>query len=355
MICLTTSVGTRHVGSRMKCLTAAWTKKNQPLLCRSTSSTNHCNLKHSERLCHISLIGELRNCLCPPNNNNSTTFIRSYSTSTQQPTYSSKCLLGERDRFNAVMVDLTHEGNQQFIADNGYFGNILADSTSKWQKDGTIAIWIRVPIAHSRLIPVAASHGFSLHHTEGNHIYLSRWLLDCPSRLPAYANHQIGVSGFVLNEEKEEVLMIQDKHRIVRWKFPGGLSNFGEDIPDTVVREVWEETGIKTDFQSVLCFRQQHNMPWAFGISDIYVVCRLRPLNFDLNICKDELVDAKWTKVNELLKDPNHTHLTVRVARLIQHGLKYGFDSVDISMEELPSVYKNTTYKLFHKPLPPSL
>ena len=38
------------------------------------------------------------------------------------------------------------------------------------------------------------------------------------------------------------VLILQ----IVRWKFPGGLSNFGEDIPDTAVREVWEETGIKT-------------------------------------------------------------------------------------------------------------
>ena len=63
-------------------------------------------------------------------------------------------------------------------------------------------------------------------------------------------------------------------------------------------------------------------------------------------------MDAKWTKVDELLEDPNHTILTVRVAKLIQHGLNHGFDSVDIKMEELPSVYKNATYKLFHKPLP---
>ena len=33
---------------------------------------------------------------------------------------------------------------------------------------------------------------------------------------------------------------------MIRWKFPGGLSNFKEDIPDTAMREVEEETGIKT-------------------------------------------------------------------------------------------------------------
>ena len=93
-------------------------------------------------------------------------------------------------------------------------------------------------------------------------------------------------------------------------------------------------------------------MPYAFGISDIYVVCRLRPLNFDFNICTDELVEAKWMKVRELLESPDHTHLSVRVAKLVKHGLQHGFDTVDITMDELPSVYKNATYKLFHKPLP---
>ena len=36
------------------------------------------------------------------------------------------------------------------------------------------------------------------------------------------------------------------------WKIPGGHVEAGEFIGDAAVREVWEETGIKTKFVSIL-------------------------------------------------------------------------------------------------------
>lgn len=44
-------------------------------------------------------------------------------------------------------------------------------------------------------------------------------------------------------------------------RFPGGAANLSEDIADTAVREVYEETGIRSKFCSVIGFRQQHNYP----------------------------------------------------------------------------------------------
>jgi hypothetical protein len=39
------------------------------------------------------------------------------------------------------------------------------------------------------------------------------------------------------------------------------------------MREVWEETGVKTKFQSILGFREVQN--FKFGQADLYFVCML--------------------------------------------------------------------------------
>ena len=52
--------------------------------------------------------------------------------------------------------------------------------------------------------------------------------------------------------DKREVLLVKDKHKGALWKFPGGLSDHGEGIGEAAVREVWEETGVETEFRSVL-------------------------------------------------------------------------------------------------------
>ena len=41
---------------------------------------------------------------------------------------------------------------------------------------------------------------------------------------------------------------------------------------DASVREVWEETGVKADFQSVLSFREL--LEWKFGKPDFYFLCK---------------------------------------------------------------------------------
>ncbi|XP_072170800.1 nucleoside diphosphate-linked moiety X motif 6-like [Diadema setosum] len=253
----------------------------------------------------------------------------------------------KKDRFNCVTIDLT----SQSIGDAS-FDSVLDNSVAAWRRDGCNAVWLHVPIHQSHLIVVAARRGFTYHHAEDDLAVLSLWLQEGPSRLPAFASHTVGVAGLVLNEETRELLMIQDKNALSRWKFPGGFASLAEDIPETAMREVYEETGIKTEFQGVLAFRQQHKVPSAFGRSDIYVVTRLRPLTFDINICTTEVSNAGWIPVEELTLSNEHTPLTCRMAKLIRHGLAEGFDKVDVGMHELPSVYKGMTYKLFHRYVP---
>ncbi|XP_049741335.1 nucleoside diphosphate-linked moiety X motif 6 isoform X2 [Elephas maximus indicus] len=136
------------------------------------------------------------------------------------------------------------------------------------------------------------------------------------------------------------------------WKFPGGLSEPGEDIGDTAVREVFEETGIKSEFRSLLSIRQQHTNPGAFGKSDMYIICRLKPYSFTINFCQHECLRCEWMDLNDLVKTENTTPITSRVARLMLYGYREGFDKIDLTMEELPAVYTGLFYKLYHKELP---
>ncbi|XP_035148888.3 nucleoside diphosphate-linked moiety X motif 6 isoform X3 [Callithrix jacchus] len=257
-------------------------------------------------------------------------------------------------------------------------------AVQQWRSEGRTAVWLHIPILQSRFIAPAASLGFRFHHAELDSSTLTLWLGEGPSRLPGYASHQVGVAGAVFDESTRKILVVQDRNKLKNmWKFPGGLSEPGEDIEMgfrhvaqaglellgssdppalvsqsagnigvTAVREVFEETGIKSEFRSLLSIRQQHANPGAFGKSDMYIICRLKPYSFTINFCQHECLRCEWMDLNDLAKTENTTPITSRVARLLLYGYREGFDKIDLTVEELPAVHTGLFYKLYHKELP---
>ena len=142
---------------------------------------------------------------------------------------------------------------------------------------------------------------------------------------------KVGIGGMVINEHKQ-VLVVQEKfHKKPHWKLPGGyvdpgINNVhfsrmncqfticlfiylwfnpaGESLPEAVKREVFEETGIKTDFVSLVALRHlqpQKKMGFrgVFECSDFYFVAFLRAVgNQDIKMCQRELRDAQWMDVS---------------------------------------------------------
>lgn len=106
-----------------------------------------------------------------------------------------------------------------------------------------------------------------MHHCEPEYVVLNLWLRQGENKIPPFATHLVGVAGFVLNAKKEVLLVKEGSKQVSGWKLPGGYVNLGEEFGAAAVREVEEETGVKTAFRSLLGIRHQHNV--SFGRSDM--------------------------------------------------------------------------------------
>jgi ADP-ribose pyrophosphatase YjhB (NUDIX family) len=176
----------------------------------------------------------------------------------------------------------------------------LAEGLPRWRTEGVNTVWLHVELpSRSALLAAATSPplGFTLHHAAGLSLTLMRWLPEggvC--KVPPFGGTQVGVGGVCVDGAGRVLLVRERLAPPHAWKFPGGLGEIGEDIGDTAVREVWEETGVRTAFVGLLALRQQHGV--AFGASDIYAMAllRLAPCAGAERITVDpsEIAEAKW-------------------------------------------------------------
>ena len=198
--------------------------------------------------------------------------------------------------FGGVVIDPQSlpEASQDFRAD-------LRHSIELWRSDGVLVVWLEIPIKQAALVPVAVDAGFTYHHAGDDYLLLTCSLVE-GSHVPPYASHYIGAGGVVLTENRE-LLVVREKFgfggRPATLKLPGGALRSGEHLADAVVREVLEETGVETEFQSVVCFRHWHG--YRYGKSDIYFVCRLTPLTREITMQTQEIQECIWMPVDEFL------------------------------------------------------
>ncbi len=212
-----------------------------------------------------------------------------------------------------IMADITSEVNQfggriidisSLPHNPDEFKNALEEALVEWRADSTKVVWIDLPTSLSRLVPVAVETGFVYHHAEASHLELTLTLKD-GSYVPPYATHYIGAGGVVIDNEGM-ILVVVERYRGSwgrHYKLPGGALRPGEHISDGVVREVREETGIETRFESVACFRHWHG--YRFGKSDIYFVCRLESLTHDIRRDPGEIEECLWMPLDEYLSHPD--------------------------------------------------
>nr|XP_018623179.1 nudix hydrolase 2-like isoform X2 [Nicotiana tomentosiformis] len=240
-----------------------------------------------------------------------------------------RILAAKEDAHGGVTVEMTNEP-----LDPSVFGSLLRASLSHWRQQGKKGVWIKLPIELVTLVEPAVKEGFYYHHAEPKYLMLVNWLPGTANTIPANATHRVGIGAFVINE-RNEVLVVQEKSGRFRgtgvWKFPTGVVDEGEDICDAAVREVKEETGVNAKFVEILAFRQSHKS--FFDKSDLFFVCMLQPLSFDIQKQDAEIEAAQWMPFEQYAAQPFvHGHELLRyisdICSAKLEGRYTGFSSV---------------------------
>lgn len=82
--------------------------------------------------------------------------------------------------------------------------------------------------------------------------------------------------AFIIKNKK--VLMVQRTEKECpeahfKWEFPGGKANFNETPKQAVIRETFEETGVKIKVSSLIPYIQVNYWNYPWGIQQTFVFC----------------------------------------------------------------------------------
>jgi len=93
----------------------------------------------------------------------------------------------------------------------------------------------------------------------------------------------------------------KDMKHVDFWKVPGGsVDDPNEHIGAGAIREVFEETGVKSEFIGIMGMR--HMFGFRFGKSDFYYLCLLKSTSRKINKDPHEIEKCQWFDLEEFYK-----------------------------------------------------
>ncbi len=226
------------------------------------------------------------------------------------------------DRYGGIIID-----SSTIPQPLDAFENTLIEIIS--DQKHTNLLWITLPIGKSGYIPLLTKYDFVFFDCNETSITLLKRLAADPI-IPTATNHTIGVGAFVRNEN--EILVVKD-NIYKKYKLPGGYIDNKENISQALSREVLEETGVTVCAESIVTL--SHFSPGQFGESNIYMVCRAKPLTKEINIIDDhEIIEARWMAVDEYIhrKDVHPYNKKIIKTALRNDGIK--LDANDFSLRK---------------------
>ena len=202
-------------------------------------------------------------------------------------------LATEKDLYNGLIVEA--ESIALLASD---FKNDLQTLLQKSQQENISLIWLDLTTTQHEHISVALSLGFEFHNCESTRTTLT-FQVTKDAYIPVPPTHTIGVGAVVINDNNE-ILLVRDRiHTSYSiYKLPGGMLEHAQSLEEGVVREVWEETGVKATLVKMVSLLNAH--PYRFNKSNMYIVFHLEAQSLEINVIDThEIEKAFWMPLEE--------------------------------------------------------
>jgi len=130
------------------------------------------------------------------------------------------------------------------------------------------------------------------------------------------------VGSAIIENSKEEILLVKSPKWSNKWTMPGGHIEPGEKIEDALLREVKEEVGLNLESKGIVAFGEligskDFHRPAHFVYFDI--LCKTH--NTDIKLDNKELKEYIWVKPKKALK----MDLAESYEKTIKDYLKFKF------------------------------
>ena len=234
------------------------------------------------------------------------------------------CLNYQFDDFNGVTVS-----SQPGPASSTEFKQALTRLLQLAHKQKKQLVWLTLPREHALYIPIATDLNFVFHNCLTDQITLTLSLKE-NAYVPFIPSYTLGAGAIVINKSNQLLVIREHTATDFGYKLPGGHVELTEKISEAIVREVFEETGIKAKFSSIQGLTSKH--PYRFGKSNMYFICKLEALTETIEIQDtDEISDAKWVSIDDYIQDEAHHAFNREIVKQLHN--KTGFKYLDLNQE----------------------
>ncbi len=139
-----------------------------------------------------------------------------------------------------------------------------------------------------------------------------------------YATPKLGVRGAVFDGDGR-ILLVREAADEGRWSLPGGWVDVNQTPAESVVREVWEESGYRvrpTKLAAVWDKARQGHPPGPFSVLKLYFICALEGGAARTSL---ETTEVAWFGEHALPTDLSHRRiLPHQLARMFVHWREPG-------------------------------